>query len=238
MMFYDGRFHTHADSLKDLEEKIGYTFKKKETLIEALTHSSYANEHSCTYNERLEFLGDAVLELIISNYVFKNFKNQKEGELTNIRSKLVCEDTQYQIANKIGLGDYMRLGVGEESQGGRKRKSLLGDALEAIIGAIYLDGGIVNATEFVNKHLIGNLYDTEIISDYKSHLQQITQAYRLGIPKYTVVGESGPDHMKTFEVQVVIDGLSTARGMGKSKKAAEQDAAKNAIELLKEELQL
>ena len=226
-------FRTSRESnLEELQTILGYKFNDISILVEALTHSSYANENHTEYNERLEFLGDAVLELIASDYIFRKFQYKKEGELTNIRSRIVCEETQYQIAERLNLGKYMILGRGEDMQGGRYRKSLLGDALEAVIGAIYMDGGFEKASTFVKRELLGHINETFVQSDYKSRLQQITQANYMGHPTYNVIGETGPDHMKTFYVAVYIEGRKYTTGEGSSKKNAEQNAAMKAINIL------
>ena len=227
-MFRDNR----ESELDELQAVLGYRFNDINILGEALTHSSYANENHTQYNERLEFLGDAVLSLVVSDDIFKKYQNKNEGGLTNIRSRIVCEETQYQIAEKLGLGKYMKLGIGEDMQGGRHRKSLLGDALEAVIGAIYLDGGYDKARKFVKRKFLGHINETVIQSDYKSRLQQITQAKYMGLPTYDVIRETGPDHIKTFYVAVYIQGIRYTTGEGSSKKNAEQNAAMKAINLM------
>ncbi|MBR3866048.1 MAG: ribonuclease III [Clostridia bacterium] len=218
--------------------KLDYTFKNPELLKNALTHSSYANEHrdkGVKNNERLEFLGDSVLGLICTKYIWNHYKNMPEGELTKLRSAIVCEGSLYEFALKIGLGDDLLLGKGEKSSGGGKRPSVLSDACEAVIAAVYLDGGFDEAEKFI----IGFIKDKaeEIIRshstvDYKTLLQEIVQKNHEEILSYRLKGESGPDHDKRFEVEVLINSNVIACGEGKSKKLAEQAAAKLALELM------
>ena len=199
------------DRVKELEQKIGYVFKDKSLIERALMHSSYTNEkHLKKYecNERLEFLGDAVLELVSSAYLFNEFPKVSEGELTKTRASMVCEPSLAMCARDIGLGDYLLLGKGEEATGGRKRDSITSDAMEALIGAIYLDGGFTNAKEFIH---------------------QIVQANMTGNVSYELIDEQGPDHNKIFEVEARIGGKAWGRGKGSSKKSAEQQAAYEAI---------
>lgn len=218
--------------------KLDYTFKNPELLKNALTHSSYANEHrdkGVKNNERLEFLGDSVLGLICTKYIWNHYKNMPEGELTKLRSAIVCESSLYEFALEIGLGDDLLLGKGEKSSGGGKRPSVLSDACEAVIAAVYLDGGFDEAERFI----IGFIKDKaeEIIRshstvDYKTLLQEIVQKNHEEILSYRLKGESGPDHDKRFEVEVLINSNVIACGEGKSKKLAEQAAAKLALELM------
>ncbi len=225
-------------AMNTLEKKLGYNFKKTEYLIIALTHSSYANENknSVPCNERQEFLGDAVLSIVVSDYLFRHYSHLPEGELTKIRASLVCEKTLCEFARSIDLGNYMRLGKGEEMTGGRERPSILADAFESVIAAIYLDGGIESARKFIlpfARHMIEA--DTRaIFKDYKTVLQEIIQQNPEEKLTYELVDESGPDHDKRFVVEVHLNSNVIGRGVGKSKKNAEQMAAKEALELMGE----
>lgn len=220
------------DRVKELEEKIGYVFQDKSLIERALMHSSYTNEkHLKKYecNERLEFLGDAVLELVSSSYLFKEFPKVSEGELTKTRASMVCEPSLAMCARDIGLGDYLLLGKGEEATGGRKRDSITSDAMEALIGAIYLDGGFTSAKEFIHHYILTDLENKKLFYDSKTILQEIVQANMTGNVSYELISEEGPDHNKTFEVEAKIGGKAWGRGKGSSKKAAEQQAAYEAI---------
>lgn len=222
--------------LFELEEKLGYKFKNIKLLENALTHSSFSNENK-TYkrinNERLEFLGDSVLSIIVSRYIFKQFPNYPEGDLSKLRAQVVCEDMLNDKALNLEIGKYLVLGKGEEATGGRDRKSILADATEAIIAAIYLDGGLEEANRFILDNLkddINSLVKGKTISDYKSYLQEYFQSkdsnYKI---KYVVTGEEGPDHDKIFYVDLLINKKKFGDGNGKSKKIAEQHAAKKAL---------
>lgn len=224
-------------SLSELQNKIGYKFKNIEYLQIALTHSSYANEmkHGIKYNERVEFLGDAVLSIVVSDYLFNNY-SVPEGDLTKLRASLVCEKSLDEMAAKINLGKYLRLGKGEEMMGGRTRPSILADAFEAVIAAIYLDGGIENARTFILpfvKEMLDNK-DKLSFTDYKTLLQEIVQQNPEEILSYKLVSEKGPDHDKVFVVEVHLNSNVIGKGQGKSKKQAEQMAAKQALELMGE----
>lgn len=224
------------DRVKELEQKIGYVFKDKSLIERALMHSSYTNEkHLKKYecNERLEFLGDAVLELVSSAYLFNEFPKVSEGELTKTRASMVCEPSLAMCARDIGLGDYLLLGKGEEATGGRKRDSITSDAMEALIGAIYLDGGFTNAKEFIHRFVLTDQEDKKLFYDSKTILQEIVQAEKLGEIEYHLIGEEGPDHNKSFSVELTIRGRSYGKGKGRTKKAAEQQAAYEAIHVLK-----
>ena len=202
--------------LNEFQSKIGYTFKNRHLLEQALTHSSYANEKHMkkhSDNERLEFLGDAVLEIVSSEFLFINYPQKPEGELTKLRASIVCEPTLALCTKPLDLGKYLRLGRGEDHTGGRKRKSILSDALEAVIGAIYLDGGFTNAQLF---------YDSKTI------LQELIQGRHEQL-SYELIDESGPDHDKQFTVAVLVDGERVSEGEGHTKKAAEQQAAYQAL---------
>lgn len=226
--------------LKAFQEIIGYKFNQPDLLQTALTHSSYANENRgkhILFNERLEFLGDSVLSLIVSKFLFENYQNLPEGDLTKARATIVCERSLWACATNIEMGNFLILGKGEELTGGRTRVSILADAYEALIAAIYLDGGI----DVVREWLLGQLYETiqdavkgKTVSDYKTALQECVQAGGAVEIHYDVIGESGPDHSKSFFVQVRIDGQVMGQGEGKSKKNAEQMAAKDALTKLGE----
>ena len=218
--------------MKEFQERIGYTFHNEALLRQALTHSSYANERhmkKLSDNERLEFLGDAVLEIISSEYLFRLYPDKREGELTKLRASIVCEPTLAFCTKKIELGKYLFLGKGEDQTGGRKRKSILSDAFEAVIGAIYLDGGFANAKEFVHKYVMDDIENMQLFYDSKTILQEIVQAQDNGELQYALVGEEGPDHDKRFIVEALIGNQTISRGEGHTKKAAEQEAAYQAI---------
>ena len=218
--------------LKELEERISYEFKNKNLFTQALTHSSYANEHRLDHsrcNERLEFLGDAVLEIVTSEFLYRKYETLPEGDLTKIRASIVCEPTLAYCAGDIELGQYLYLGKGEDATGGRNRNSVVSDAMEALIGAIYLDGGFANAKEFVMKYILNDLENKKLFFDSKTILQEIVQSeYKEGI-RYEMIGESGPDHNKTFQYAVYIGEERFGVGAGRTKKAAEQSAAYESI---------
>lgn len=224
------------DAMKAFEKNIKYQFTNSALLKEALTHSSFSNERkesSVHNNERLEFLGDAVLSIVISDYLFKGHTDLPEGELTKIRSKIVCEATLGDCARKIELGQYMFFGKGEEMTGGRNRTSILADAFEALIASIYLDGGIEASKTFIlnaMKEQISNAINGKVFLDYKTHLQEIVQIRKDNRIKYEIIGEEGPDHCKLFYTQVKLNDIVIGYGKGRSKKEAEQEAAKMAIE--------
>ena len=215
-------------SFEELEEKIGYTFKNKKLLETALTHSSYGNEHDVDYNERMEFLGDAVLELAMSKKLY-DMIDLDEGVLTKTRAKAVCEAALDLYASKINFNEYLRLGKGEEQTGGRNRCAIIADALEALLGAIYLDGGFSEAQNVVNKLFIPYLKDVLKYKDYKSLLQEKLQSEKRTI-KYEIVRDEGPANDKEFEAVVYMDDILMGRGIGRSKKEAQQNAAKDALE--------
>ncbi len=224
---------------KGFEENIGYEFSKKEILIEALTHSSYANEHKANRfkdNERLEFLGDAILDLVVSDFLYRKHTDLPEGDLSKFRASIVCEAFLIEAAKEISLGSFMLLGKGEEMTGGRERTSVLADAFEAVIGAIYLDGGLDSAKKFIHQFIISfmeSLSGSKKIEDYKTHLQETIQKKSKKPISYVVVREDGPDHAKFFEVEVKHNGLVLGSGSGKTKKEAEQKAAYEALQKLK-----
>ena len=212
---------------EELEEKLHYHFKNRDLLITALTHSSYANEAKAPtkYNERLEFLGDSVLSLVVANYLFRH-STRPEGELSRMRASLVSEEALFQFAKEIDLGAYLRLGRGEELGGGRERPSVVSDAFEAVIAALYLDGGMEAARSFILPFITEGKTAEE---DYKTKLQEVIQQNPEDKLSYAVTGESGPAHDKRFEVTVLLNGSAMAAGTGRSKKAAEQQAAKAAL---------
>ena len=220
------------ESIRAFEEKIGYEFKNKTYIQTALTHSSFANEHKeFNYNERLEFLGDSVLGLVVSDYLFRARNDLPEGKLTRLRANVVCEESLSAVARKINLGDHLFLGKGEKASGGSDRDSILADATEAVIAAIYLDGGFDQAKDFILSNLrdtIAKNIDGNIFRDYKTILQEIIQGNN-GKISYKLVGESGPDHNKEFEMQVKCGQETIGIGKGKNKKEAEKEAARDAL---------
>lgn len=218
--------------MNNLESRIGYTFKDKNLLKTALTHSSYSNEKKVGHfgcNERLEFLGDAVLELTSSEFLFLNYKELPEGELTKLRASIVCEPTLALCARDIRLGEHLLLGKGEDLTGGRKRPSILSDAFEAVIGAIYLDGGLPCAKEFVNRFVMNDIEHKKLFYDAKTILQEkVQQKYHVEVT-YRLDGEEGPDHDKRFRVSALVESRVLGQGEGRTKKAAEQEAAYDAL---------
>ena len=223
------------EQLKEFQKKIGYQFQQEGLLRQALTHSSYANEHrmkKLSDNERLEFLGDAVLEIVTSDFLYHEHTDVPEGELTRVRASIVCEQTLAFCTRALNLGDYLLLGKGEDQTGGRKRKSILSDAFEAIIGAIYLDGGFANAKEFVNKFILNDLDNKKLFFDSKTILQEVIQGLGKEVD-YEFIGEEGPEHNKQFVVAAVVDGLFNIKGTGHTKKSASQNAAYAALIELK-----
>ena len=222
--------------IKDLETAIGYRFKNIQLLQNALTHSSYANErwhNSLLSNERLEFLGDSVLGMLVAEYLYSNFPNRPEGELTRMRADMVCEQTLAAAANRIGIGDHLLLGHGEEQGGGRKRNSILADAMESVIAACFLDGGMDAALKVVQQFILVEVPVTKLHNaDYKTKLQELVQQKKNQVLSYRLAGQSGPDHDKQFDVEVSLNGQVVGTGSGSSKKRAEQMAARSAIEKL------
>lgn len=223
-----------SSNIELFEQKINYEFKNKEYILEALTHSSYSNENkNYPFNERLEFLGDSVLSIVISDYLFKKETKLPEGELTKIRANIVCEESLSEVSKNIHLGKYMLLGKGEEATGGRERISILADALEAVIAAIYLDGGIKCAREFIltnMEKIINDSIKGKIFRDYKTCLQEVLQSNGENNIWYKLIEEKGPDHNKRFVMEVGINDTVLGVGEGKSKKDAEQVAAKCALD--------
>lgn len=218
-----------------LEQKLQYTFKNPSLLSEALNHSSYANEHRGEHinsNERLEFLGDAVLGFVTAEFLFLQHPDFPEGDLTRIRAALVCEESLHEVAQKLELGNYLRLGRGEEAGGGRTRTSILADATEAVIAAVYLDGGITAASDLIHRCLLDAEKEESVEErrrDFKTELQELVQRQAGQELTYRMVGEHGPDHAKTFVVEVLLNGCVIGSGCGHSKKEAEQVAAASAL---------
>ena len=222
--------------IKDLETAIGYRFKNITLLQNALTHSSYANERwhdSLKSNERLEFLGDSILGMVVAEHLYRNFPDRPEGELTRMRADMVCETSLASVANKLGLGSHLLLGHGEEQGGGRTRPSILADAVESVIAAAFLDGGFAAAANIIQQFILVDVPVTRLHNrDYKTALQELVQQKKNQVLSYALVGESGPDHDKSFRVEVSLNGRVVGSGNGSSKKRAEQDAARAAIENL------
>ena len=224
------------ESIDRFEQIIGYSFKDKSLLEQALSHSSYANEkkNAGGSNERLEFLGDSVLSIVVSDYLYKHFTQVAEGELTKLGASLVCEKSLHVFAQQIHLGDFLRLGKGEENTGGRERPSILADAFEAVIAAIYLDGGMEPASKHILRFMPEDIEHGKkpVYSDYKTVLQEIVQKNPEEKVEYVLIGEEGPDHNKRFVVEVRLNSQVIGKGKGRSKKEAEQLAAKEALALM------
>ena len=221
--------------MKRLEEAIGYRFRDISLLQDALSHSSYANERfhdSLKSNERLEFLGDSVLGMVVAEHLYRTCENKPEGELSRMRADMVCEASLAAIARRLNLGEYLLLGHGEAISGGKNRPSILADAVESVIAAIYLDGGFAPAKEFIHKFVLSATPEKAKNVDYKTVLQELVQQKKGQVITYVLSGESGPDHCKEFIVQVRINDQVVGEGTGSSKKRAEQDAARNALEKL------
>ena len=224
--------------MQALEKKLNYTFRNPALLSEALSHSSYANEHRANHlnsNERLEFLGDSVLGFVTAEFLFTQHPNLPEGDLTRIRAALVCEQSLYEVAKKLELGRYLKLGRGEEAGGGRERTSILADATEAVFAAVYLDGGIAEASALIHRVLL-DVEREEIVEerrrDFKTSLQELIQRQADQVLSYRMIGEQGPDHAKIFQAEVLLNGESLGSGFGRSKKEAEQSAEKAALQTL------
>ncbi len=221
--------------MKTLEEKLGYTFQNPALLENALTHSSCANESrgKLQSNERLEFLGDSILGMVVADHLYRNHPDLPEGVLTRTRAALVCEDSLVIVAEELGLGAYLRLGKGEEAGGGRNRPSIRADAVEAVLAAVYLDGGIGSARKIIQKYILSReVAGLTKPRDYKTALQELVQRESGQVLAYRLTGEEGPDHNKRFFVEVTLNGKRVGQGSGRSKKEAEQMSAKAAIELL------
>lgn len=217
---------------EQLEERIGYHFKEPKLLKQAMCHSSFANERHMDRllnNERLEFLGDAVLELITSEFLFKNYPKMPEGEATRTRASIVCEQTLALCARELGLGAFLLLGKGEELTGGRDRDSITSDALEALLGAVYLDGGFASAKEFVHRFVLNDIEHKKLFFDSKTILQEEIQGETTELLHYVLTGEEGPDHNKRFMVHACLGSQVIGEGSGRTKKAAEQEAAYRAL---------
>ena len=223
-------------NLKELEKKIGYEFQDFSLLEQAMMHSSYTNEkhlEKCHCNEILEFLGDAVVELVSSEFLFLESPKVSEGKLTKTRASMVCEPSLAFCAREIELGSYLLLGKGEEATGGRQRPSVTSDAMEALIGAIYLDGGFASAKEYIHRFILNDIEHKQLFYDSKTILQEIIQSRQDGELSYEILKEEGPDHNKSFEVRALVGDQEIGRGKGRTKKAAEQLAAYNGILKLK-----
>ena len=224
------------ENIGNFEKIIGYDFRNKALLEQALSHSSYANEKKTAggSNERLEFLGDSVLSIVVSDYLYKHFTQVAEGELTKLRASLVCEKSLHIFAQQIHLGDYLKLGKGEENTGGRERPSILADAFEAVIAAIYLDGGMEPAAKHILRFMPEDIEHGRkpAFSDFKTVLQEIVQKNPEEKVEYVLIGEEGPDHNKRFVVEVRLNSQVIGKGKGRSKKEAEQLAAREALELM------
>ena len=218
--------------MESLEKKLGYQFRNRTLLSEALNHSSYANEHKggLGSNERLEFLGDSVLGFVSAEYLFRDHTDLPEGDLTRMRASLVCEQSLYEVARELNLGSYLKLGRGEESGGGRERQSILADAMEAVFAAVYLDGGLQAVRELIVRVLLSQAADSQERKDYKTTLQEVVQRRSGQVLTYHMVSQSGPDHNKTFLFEVCLNNESVGQGAGRSKKEAEQAAARDALE--------
>jgi len=219
----------------ELEKRLGYSFQNRALLENALTHSSYANENrgkGLESNERLEFLGDSVLGMVTADYLFRAHPDLPEGDLTRTRAALVCEGGLVVVARAVGLGSYLKLGRGEDAGGGRERDSILADAVEAVIAAIYLDGGIGSARKFIQRFILDRESEKSAKRDYKTTLQELVQRESGQVLEYRLLGSSGPDHAKVFQVEVELNGSGIGSGEGHSKKEAEQMAARAAIEKL------
>ena len=225
--------------MKTLEERIGYTFRDRGLLENALTHSSYANEHRAKKmpsNERLEFLGDSILGLVVADHLYRTRPDLPEGDLTRIRAALVCEASLVEVAKGLDLGSYLKLGRGEESGGGRQRPSIQADAVEAMLAAVYLDGGIGEARRLIHTLIIDQEQErTAAGRDYKTAIQELVQRTSGQVLAYHLIGETGPDHAKTFEMEVLLNGAAIGSGFGRSKKEAEQAAAKAGVAHLEEQ---
>ncbi len=225
---------------EEFQKRIGYQFRNRHLLTQALTHSSYANEKHMSRlanNERLEFLGDAVLELTTSEFLYEKFPEYPEGELTRLRASLVCEQTLAFCTRELELGKYLLLGKGEDMTGGRNRKSILSDAMEAVIGAIYLDGGFANAKEFILRFVLNDMEHKQLFFDSKTILQELVQGREEGELTYHLIEESGPDHQKKYVVEARIGDKAMGQGEGGTKKQAEQEAAYQALLILKKRSQ-
>ncbi|MCR4690957.1 MAG: ribonuclease III [Lachnospiraceae bacterium] len=220
-----------------LQQKMGYRYQDEGLLLQALTHTSFANEqtiHKQKNYERIEFLGDAVLEMVSSDYFYNHHPDSTEGDLTKMRAAAVCESALAITASDLGLGEFIRLGKGEEATGGRERASILSDVVEALIGSVYLDGGLAPAKEFIHRFVLNDLETKQLFYDAKSNLQELMAQRGMGEPEYRLLSESGPEHLKVFETCVFAGEQVLGKGSGRSKKAAQQQAATAALKLLLE----
>ena len=223
--------------MEALEEKLGYRFTNRALLENALTHSSYANEHKAKgaqSNERLEFLGDSVLGMVTADYLYRAHPDLPEGDLTRTRAALVCEGSLVEVAQQLDLGAYLKLGKGEDAGGGRERPSIVADAVEAVLAAVYLDGGIGSARKIIQRFILDREEEKSASRDYKTALQELVQRQADQVLTYHMIGEAGPDHDKTFQAEVRLNGASVGTGSGHSKKEAEQAAARAALEAMGE----
>ncbi len=222
--------------MKELQEKLNYRFKDKSLIITALTHSSFANEHRCQSNERLEFIGDSVLGMVVAMHLYRTFPNLPEGKMTRMRAELVCEQSLWEVADKLCFGENLRLGKGEALTGGRERHSILADCVEAVIAALYIDGGFEVAKGFIDTHILTKLDSVGTVpaGDCKTRLQELVQRSPGASLNYEMLSESGPDHMKVFCAAVYLNGEMIGQGQGRTKKEAEQNAAAKALEELKD----
>lgn len=221
--------------MQELQTKLNYEFKDPSLIRTALTHSSYANEHRCPSNERLEFLGDSILGMVVAACLYRLYPDMPEGKMTRLRAELVCEQGLHRVAGELGFGEHLRLGKGEELSGGRERASILADCVEAVIAALYLDGGFDTARAFIMEHILSSLEQPGFAygSDYKTELQELVQQKPNQSLSYVMVGESGPDHRKTFTAEVRLNGAVLGSGEGRTKKEAEQNAACVALRALR-----
>jgi len=226
------------ENIEEFYECLGYRFKNENLIIEALTHKSYTRDYN---NERLEFLGDAVLDLVVGEFLFKEFSNSEEGVLSKLRAALVNENSFMKLAKEIKLGDFIYISPAEEHNNGREKSSILSNAFEAVMGALYLEAGLEKVKE-ISLRLIFQVYDeidpNKLFKDYKTALQEITQAHFGCTPSYVLLGSKGPDHKKEFEIGVMINDKLYSTAVGHSKKVAQQNAAKDAIQILKKELKI
>ncbi len=223
--------------MKELEEKLNYSFKNRTLLLTALSHSSYANENKAKgtiSNERLEFLGDSILGQVVASHLYLSYPQMPEGQMTRLRAELVCEHNLFRTARELELGSFIRLGKGEQTSGGRERESILADAVEALIAALYLDGGPETAKDFIQRMILNqsDLLENQQVSDYKTALQELVQRKAGQNLCYETIGEKGPDHKKTFTVQLSLNGEVIGSGCGYTKKEAEQAAAKHGLEAI------
>ena len=236
LIFIFGVYMLKDTDIEKFEKLIGYTFRDKALITQAFTHSSFVNEQKIGKKpdyERLEFLGDAILEMISSAYLFRTFPEKKEGEMSKMRASLVCEGALAYDSNALDLREYIQLGKGEEATGGRNKESIIADVMEAVIGALFLDGGIEESKRFIDAYILSNIEAVQMFVDSKSILQEIAQGENLGEVRYEICGESGPEHDKIFEVRVFVGADNLGEGTGKTKKAAEQQAAYKAVLVLK-----